>query len=433
MLALVLTMALGAIGASAEESQSLPGPCVKDTRLKALTKAEMSGREDVQAFSKEAMWKMPKLAQKASEKKLDDCESCNDAEVQVELMMAQIGENPLLNELNGIYYPIPDQVDTKTGVKMAFKTISHEVPEKIKKVLVHRSGALNMEIKGYREYSPLDGERLAGNKDELEHLAPSGLGPFFSKAKAGKPKAWEGKDAKPKAGDREAKKALAEYATHVRVLREIEKSSTKGSGVYMVLKDGLVMAPNFVSQYKKVLDTVPKDWDVLFLRTGPTKNNPVRCEDRIAGMGPNIYEMRHPVMTPDGHEKFYSNIDAYIVRKQSIGKILKMLHEEKAAPLPELMMSVHEEKKERTKSGKVNYKASGIYSYEVTDSMLAVMKLPKAPVVQVKVKDNKPAPPKPQLAAPSHAAPRHAEKSGFMQMSSAEAAEAMKKKNIDFM
>merc|ERR1719387_713038 len=96
---------------------------------------------------------MPRLAQHATEEKLEDCASCTDAEVQVELMQAQMGENPLLNELDGIYYPVQN-VFAANGFKLSYKDIPHEVPDKMKKLLEHRAGTLDIEVKGYRQYSP---------------------------------------------------------------------------------------------------------------------------------------------------------------------------------------------------------------------------------------------------------------------------------------
>merc|ERR1719181_1149519 len=118
-------------------------------------------------------------------------------------------------------------------------------------------------------------------------------------------------------------KLVAEYATHVRVLRDIEKSSTKGSGVYMVLREGFVPSTGFKSLYKKAVNQAPKDWDILFLRTGPSKNVGTRCEDKIAGL--NMYEMRRPSRSADGNTKFYQGIDAYVIRRQSISKVLQYL------------------------------------------------------------------------------------------------------------
>jgi len=150
------------------------------------------------------------------------------------------------------------------------------------------------------------------------------------------------------------------------------------------------MSPNFKSLYKKVVSQAPKDWDILFLQQGKSK---VRCEDKI--LSSNLYEMRRPVTTPDGLNKFYNGIDAYIVRKQSLPKILKMFNHNKAAPLSELLMSVHTEEKERMSNGKINYKVDGIYSYMVNEAMLAAAPVevkkvaPKAPTNQtiVNVKD----------------------------------------------
>eukprot|EP00746_Dinoflagellata_sp_MGD_P150377 gnl/MRDRNA2_/MRDRNA2_82276_c0_seq1.p1 gnl/MRDRNA2_/MRDRNA2_82276_c0~~gnl/MRDRNA2_/MRDRNA2_82276_c0_seq1.p1 ORF type:complete len:403 (-),score=105.95 gnl/MRDRNA2_/MRDRNA2_82276_c0_seq1:52-1260(-) len=374
MIAIVLGTALLTV-ASAQT-------CVSDNRLKPLTTADFRAREEIQGFSKDGMWKMPKLAQHATEEQLEDCASCTDAEVQVEIMQAQMGENPLLNEIDGIYYPVENKY-APNGFKLSYKDIPHEAPAKVKQLLEHRAGSLEIEVSGYRQFTEGDAERVAKNHEELQHLAPAGLGPFFQEARTADKK-------KPALIVKAAQKALAEYASHVRVLRDIEKSSTKGSGVYVVLKEGFVMAQNFKSQYRKVLNEAPKDWDVLFLSTGPSKNHMTRCEDKIAGL--NLYEMRRPVTTPDGIEKFYAGgIDGYIVRKQSLPKILSMLRHTKAAPLNELLMSVHTEEKERLSNGKINYKVEGIYSYMVTDKMLDTVALPKAPAPQpkVEVKDKK--------------------------------------------
>eukprot|EP00746_Dinoflagellata_sp_MGD_P003847 gnl/MRDRNA2_/MRDRNA2_107455_c0_seq1.p1 gnl/MRDRNA2_/MRDRNA2_107455_c0~~gnl/MRDRNA2_/MRDRNA2_107455_c0_seq1.p1 ORF type:complete len:395 (+),score=126.85 gnl/MRDRNA2_/MRDRNA2_107455_c0_seq1:75-1259(+) len=370
MFALVFLLA----GASAQQ-------CIHDSRLQALTRAEFTAREQIQGFSQDGMWKMPKLAQHATEEELEDCATCHDAEVQVELMQAQMGENPLLNELDGIYYPVQNMY-ASNGFKLSYKDVPHEVPEKVKSLLEHRAGSLEIQINGYRQFTEGDAERLVKNHEEVAHIAPQGLGPFFQDARVTHEK-------KPALIVKAAQKSLAEYASQIRVLKDIEKSSTKGSGVYLILKEGFVMAPNFKSQFKKLVNEAPKDWDMLFLRTGQSKAYSVRCEDAIPGT--NIYEMRRPVTTADGTDKFYNGIDGYVIRRQSVAKVLKLLKNSKAAPLNELLMSVHTEEKERQKDGKVNYKVEGIYSYMVTDSLLQTVALPKPAAPKpppAQVKDN---------------------------------------------
>jgi hypothetical protein len=322
---------------------------------------------------------MPKLAQHATEEQLEDCASCSDAEVQVELMQAQLGENTLLNELDGIYYPVENKY-APNGFKLSYKDIPHEAPARVKQLLEHRAGSLEIAVTAYRQFTEGDAERVSKNHEELAHLAPAGLGPYFQEARASDKK-------KPSLIVKAAQKALAEYASHVRVLREIEKTSTKGSGVYLVLRDGFVMSQGFKSQFKKLTNEGPKDWDILFLGTGPSTKHLTRCEDKVEGM--NLYEMRRPVTTADGNSKFYTGgIDGYVVRKQSIPKILRMLRHTKAAPLQELLMSVHSEEKVRQSDGKINYKVEGIYSYVVTDKMLDIVSAPRAPA-PMQVKDKK--------------------------------------------
>jgi hypothetical protein len=293
-------------------------------------------------------------------------------------MQAQMGENPLLNEIDGIYYPVQN-VYAPNGFKLSYKDIPHEVPKNIKAVLEHRMGSLDIEINAYRQLSEGDADHLLKNHEEVAHIAPAGLGPIFQDTRT----MSTGKKA-PSLMVKANQKLVAEYATHVRVLRDIERSSTKGSGVYMVLREGFVPAVNFKSQYKHILNTAPKDWDILFLRTGASKNVAVRCEDKIAGT--NVYEMRRPVRSADGNTKFYQGIDGYVIRKQSISKVLKMLRHEKAGPLSELLMSVHTEEKNRLSNGKTEYKVDGIYSYMLTDSLLTQVMgpRPQAPKVQVK-------------------------------------------------
>merc|ERR1719161_1670877 len=167
----------------------------------------------------------------------------------------------------------------------------------------------------------------------------------------------------------------------------------------MVLRDGFVPVANFKSQYKHALNNAPKDWDIIFLRTG-AKGVAVRCEDKIAGT--NMYEMRRPVRSADGNTKFYQGIDGYIIRKQSIGKVLKFLRNEKAAPLSELLMSVHTEEKNRLSKGKTEYKVDGIYSYMLTDKMLEQIQIQRPKPVQVKqdAKEEKQDDKKPEKKAP---------------------------------
>lgn len=367
-------LATGLLGALAQE-------CVKDNRLNALTKNDFRVREQIQGFSKDGMWKMPKVAQKATEEQLEDCASCTDAEVQVELMQAQIGENPLLNEIDGIYYPVQNMY-AQNGFKLNYKDIPHEVHPKVKQLLEHRMGSLTAEITAYRQFTEGDAERLLKNHEEVEHLAPSGLGPLYQEMKAA-----ESKKKTPSLMVKTAQKSFAEYASHVRVLRDIEKSSTKGSGIYMILREGMIISPNFKTLFKKTLASAPKDWDILFMRKGAQAKNPVRCEDKTPD-STNIYEMRRPVRTPDGSSKFYQGIDGYVIRKQSIGKVLKMLRNSKAGPLSELLMSVHTEEKSRRADGKTDYKVDGIYSYMVVDQLLDTVAIPQAP---------KPAPPKAEV------------------------------------
>lgn len=201
-----------------------------------------------------------------------------------------MGENPLLNDLDGVYYPIQN-VYTPTGFKLNFKDIPHEVPQKVHTMLEHRTGSLNIAIEGYRMYAESDADRLIKNKEDLSHLAPEGMGPFFMLAKddARKKKNVNATENVNKTKlIREAKRAVAEYASHVHLLKDIEKSSPKGSGVYLILQEGFVMSPTFKQQWKKVVAEAPKDWDILFLRTGPSTKSPVRCEDKVSEEQKNL-------------------------------------------------------------------------------------------------------------------------------------------------
>jgi hypothetical protein len=249
------------------------------------------------------------------------------------------------------------------------------VHPKVRTLLEHRAGSLELPIQGYRAYSENDAERIAKSHEELQHLAPAGLGPFFNLAKGHKEDVEQGGKNRTLLV-KEARRLMGEYASHVHTLRNIEKETTKGSGVYLVLRDGFVMSPDFKSKYKKIVAEAPKDWDFLFLRTGPSKNTPVRCEDKVRATT-QLYEMRRPVTTPDGLGKFYNGIDGYVVRRQSLPKILKLIKHAKAAPLSELLMSVHTEEKERQKDGKINYKVEGIYSYVINERMIEKVDLPK--------------------------------------------------------
>merc|ERR1719321_2497396 len=152
------------------------------------------------------------------------------------------------------------------------------------------------------------------------------------------------------------------------------------------------MTSDFKSKYKQILSQAPKDWDIFLLRTGPSRASPVRCEDMV-GTTAQIYEMRRPVTTPDGLGKYYNGIEGYVVRRQSIPKILKLLKHAKAAPLSELLMSVHTEEKERQKDGKINYKVEGIYSYTINEPLLQKVEVPRPapppPPTQIKAAGNK--------------------------------------------
>merc|ERR1719359_2463282 len=125
---------------------------------------------------------MPKLAQHASEEQLEDCASCTDAEVQVELMQAQMGENPLMNDIDGIYYPT-ERKYAANGFQLSYKDIPHQVPAKVHQLLEHRAASLEIAIEGYKAMGEGDADRIVKSHEELSHLAPQGLGPFFQLAK----------------------------------------------------------------------------------------------------------------------------------------------------------------------------------------------------------------------------------------------------------
>ena len=74
-------------------------------------------------------------------------------------MQAQVGENPLLNEIDGIYYPVQN-VYAANGFKLNYKDIPHEVAPKIKGLLEHRIGSLNADIQAYRQFTEPDADRL---------------------------------------------------------------------------------------------------------------------------------------------------------------------------------------------------------------------------------------------------------------------------------
>lgn len=387
MFKVVLVTAL--MGALAQE-------CIQDRRLQALTADDFQQRQSIQAFSKNGMWKMPKLAQHASEEELEDCASCTDAEVQVELMKAQLGETQFLNEIDGVFYPVQNQY-APNGFKLSYKDIPHEVPEKVMKLLDHRLETKDIQILPYRQYDTEDAARVLVSHDheELNHIAPAGLSPLFQE---GKPPA-EPKEPKPSKHNLKAKnhtkpkapkpspnlkvaqKGFAEYASQVRLLRDLEKTTTKGSGMYLVLKEGFILSTSFKSAFKKVLQTAPKDWDVLLLHAGASKDYHVRCQDKIdSESGIKMYETRRPITLPEGQGQFYEGLDGYVIRRQSIPRVLSLLHSSKAAPLTELLMSVHSEEKERNSDGKTNYKVDGIYSYTVAEKLLEKIEVPKPPM-----------------------------------------------------
>jgi len=101
-------------------------------------------------------------------------------------------------------------VYASNGFKLSYRDIPHDVPQKIKGLLEHRAGSLEVEIKGYRQFSEGDAEGLFKNHEELLHLAPEGLGPFLLMAK--------NKTGTNKLLSKEPRRALAEYASHVRAL-----------------------------------------------------------------------------------------------------------------------------------------------------------------------------------------------------------------------
>merc|ERR1719207_137637 len=95
---------------------------------------------------------------------------------------------------------------------------------------------------------------------------------------------------------------------------------------------------DFKGKLSKVIERVPKDFDLITLHEEGSMA--VRCEDKVAD---KVYEMRRPIRTPDGKGEYYRGIEAYIVRKQSIPKILNEWKMLKADALDTMLMSVHTE------------------------------------------------------------------------------------------
>lgn len=323
---LSLVLVVSALAAASGEN------CVADDRISAITESELLGRTNVVKLSKDGMWKLQQLAQETPEEDLEDCGTCSEAEVFAALPSAG------LTNLTDVFYPFP------AGSK--------ELKKNIRSNLEVRT---NLKVQGFQALDSAKAKKLAENKNDIKKVTPLGLGKLFEKVSE--------ESAEQSQYKTSSTMKLAEFFTQQKLLSSIE---ARPDGLVLVLQDGTMVEQNFQEKFAELIARVPKDFDVITLHDDSSMA--LRCEDRVAD---KVYEMRRPIRTPDGKGEYYRGVEAYIVRKQSIPKILNEWKMLKADALDTMLMSVHTEAAEKNNAnGKMLYTSTGIYSYTACGSGL---------------------------------------------------------------
>jgi len=124
------------------------------------------------------------------------------------------------------------------------------------------------------------------------------------------------------------------YLSHAKLLKNIYQNwqvtarkanecrdcGNANNEMYLILEDDAILIPDWHHDLMNILPDVPKDWDMLRIGYGTDSN--LRCEDKINHF---IYENRGPTRNQANDKGFYAGNTAYLVRPQSVPKILKQL------------------------------------------------------------------------------------------------------------